>query len=177
MDYLIYHIGITHSDWKVKELKPLNFFPIFFITQYNNGPYDPHNPLSLEVKELHKEFTYGLSDFERKGYDLAMEFLAKCFAKEVDETNHFDYYLSAYISKRIFDNPILNYEGIVYPSVQSKLGMSNMAIKPSVFDDKFELVEVRHEFNIILPNRNGFNNVISWSRSFDLQNDLIIWED
>ncbi|MDB5211840.1 MAG: hypothetical protein JWQ30_2667, partial [Sediminibacterium sp.] len=39
-------INITTSQWKVKELKPLNFFPVFFITQYGN---DPHNSLSLDI--------------------------------------------------------------------------------------------------------------------------------
>src|SRR6266496_1627871 len=166
-------INVTHSDWQVREIKPLNFFPVFFITRLEN---EPHNSFSLEIKELHERYTSRFSDFEKKGFDLAMEFFAKCFAKEVGRDNHFDYYLSAYISKRIFDHPTLNYEGIVYPSVQTRLGLSNMAIRADVFDTKFELVEVRHERNSILPNGNGINQVISWSKKFDLDQDLIIWD-
>jgi hypothetical protein len=166
--------NITTSQWNVKELKPLNFFPIFFITQYKD---DPHNSLSVDIMELHENYTSTMSDVERKAYDLAMEFLAKCFAKETDETNHYDYYLSAYISKKIFDHPTLNYEGIVYPSVQSRLGVSNMAIRSDVFDNKFQPIEVRHECNSILPKRSGINNVICRSSKFDIDKGNIIWED
>lgn len=166
-------LNITTTEWKVKKMKPINFFPVFFITQYQN---DPHNSLSLDIRELHENYTSEMPDIEKKGYDLAMEFFAKCFAKEVDESNHYDYYLSAYISKKIFDHPTLNYEGIVYPSVQSKLGVSNMAIRADVFDNKFEPVEVRHEINSILPKRSGINNVICRSDKFDEKKGIIIWE-
>ena len=167
-------INVTTSQWKVKELEPLNFFPVFFITQYQD---DPHNSLSLDIKELHDSYTSSMSFMEKKGYDLAMEFFAKCFAKEVDESNHYDYYLSAYISKKIFDNPTLNYEGIIYPSVQSDLGVSNMAINAEVFDRKFQPVEVRHECNTISPKRSGINHVICRTDKFDIENGLIVWED
>ena len=92
-------ITITHSQWKLKEEKPLNMFPIFFITQYQD---QPHNSLSIDIKELHYAYTKKFSEHDKRGFDLAMEFFAKCFAKEIDETNHFDYFISAYISKKIF---------------------------------------------------------------------------
>lgn len=165
---------VTASQWKVKEEKTLNFFPIFFITQFED---DPHNSLSLDIKILHKNYTAGFSSGERVSYDLAMEFFAKCFAKEVEESNHFDYYLSAYISKKIFDHPTLNYEGIVYPSVQCDLGVSNMAIRSDVFDSKFIPIDVRHELNSIPPKKSGINNVICWTDKFDLENGLILWKE
>lgn len=167
-------INITKSVWKVKELKTINFFPVFFITQYEN---DPHNLLSLEIKQMHHEYTANLSNNERYSYDLAMDFFAKCYAKEVDESNHYDYFLSAYISKKIFDHPTLNYEGIVYPSVQSKLGVSNMAIRADVFDNKFEPVEVVYELNSIPPKRGGINNVICSADKFDMEKGLILWKE
>jgi len=167
-------INITHSEWKLKDEKPLNMFPVFFITHYKN---DPHNSLSLEIKELHETYIAKLSDYEKKGFDLAMDFFAKCFAKSVDEDNHFDYFLSAYISKLILDNKTLNYDGIIYPSVQMKLGFSNMAIKPEVFDRTFSLIEVRHQLNRIEQDKNGFNYVSSRATKFDLEDGLILWED
>lgn len=165
---------ITISKWKVKEEKKLNFFPIFFITQLESNP---HNSLSLDIKIEHNNYISRLSNSEKESYNLSMEFFAKCFAKNVEESNHFDYYLSAYISKKIFDIPTLNYEGIVYPSVQCDLGISNMAIRSDVFDSKFIPIEVRHEYNCIPPKKSGFNKVISWTDKFDIENGLILWTD
>ena len=52
-----------------------------------------------------------------------------------------------------------------------------MAIKPKVFEEKFKLVEVRHEINIIEKGKSGINYVQSRSRNFDFGNGVIIWEN
>lgn len=166
--------AITHTKWLLKEELPLKMFPVFFITQIEN---EPHNELSLDIKMLHRNFVSSFSEEVKKSFDLSMEFLAKCFAKEVESSNHFDYFLSAYISKKVLEIKSLNYAGIIYPSVKTKLGFSNMAIKPDVFDDRFKLIEVRYEINDIQPGRNGINHVISRSTKFDFDKGLIIWED
>ena len=165
---------ITHTEWALKKEAPLKLFPIFFITNIGNGP---HNPMSLDIKELHEHYASLHLEGIRKCFDLSMEFLAKCFAKEVDRNNHFDYFLSAYISNKILSIDSLNYDGIIYPSVQARLGCSNMAIRPKVFDEKFKLIEVCHEINLIENGKSGINHVQSRSTNFDLENEIIIWED
>jgi len=165
---------VTHTEWKIKENMSLRMFPIFFITQ---GGKRGHNSLSLEIKDLHEEYKSGFSQQDQDALDMAMEFLAKCFSKDIERTNHFDYFLSAYISKKIFEINPIGYEGIIYPSVQSKLAFSNMAIRPEVFEEKFILSEIRHEMNIVQPGRNGINYVSSRSQKFDQNTGLIVWDD
>jgi hypothetical protein len=167
--------AITHSYWKVKDDYSLKWFPVFFITETTNKA-NVHNPLSLDIKRLHEEYCSHLSERDKSAFNLSMEFLAKCFAKDVDPYNHTDYFLSAYISKRIFDNKGLAYDGILYPSVKGRLGSSNMAVRPTSFDDHFYIEEVRHEINIVPPGHNGINYVSSYSRSFDLEKKIIIWD-
>lgn len=165
--------AVTHSEWVLKEDAPLKMFPIFFITKADSKG---HNSLSLEILDEHEDFTSHFSNSDRKALDMSVEFLAKCFAKDVEHTNHFDYFLSSYISKKIFDFEEINYDGIVYPSVQLQLEVSNMAIRPDVFDKKFKLRKVGHAINIIEPGKNGINYVTSRSTLFDLEKGLIIWD-
>jgi hypothetical protein len=165
---------ITHAEWRLKEEASLRFFPVFFITQIDD---DPHNGLSLEIKELHENYISSYTENDKQCFNLSMQFFAECFAKKVDKSNHFDYFLSAYISKKIFEIESLNYEGILYPSTGMDLGFSNMALRPEVFRDKFKLIEVRYELNSISPGKSGGNHVINRSTKFDLEKDLIIWEE
>lgn len=166
--------GITHSKWSPKEELPLKMFPVFFITRIGS---EPNNALSLDIKMLHQNFVSNFSEKDRKGFDSSMEFLAKCFAKEVAKDNYLDYFMSAYISKKIFDLEKIKFDGIIYPSVQTKLGFSNMALRPDVFDNLFKLNEVRYGKNSIEPGGSGINQITSRTTNFDLDKDLIIWDD
>lgn len=168
---------VTKSEWNLKENRSLRCFPIFFLT---NSDKNTHNEISLMIKVAHENFISKMNPDERQYTNAAMEFLAKCFAKEVDTANHLDYFLSAYISKKIFEDQRFDFEAILYPSVKESLGLSNMAIKPSSFDEKFILKEVRTEtFSHISkgPPKGLIFDTLNWTKDFDHENGIIIWKD
>lgn len=169
-------IGVyfTHSEWKLKTHKPINVFPIFY--PFENW-HDEYNALSQEIRMLHNKEISKLSDLDKKGVEITMEFLADSFSKDVAEENDLDYYISAYLSNLILNSTDLGYDGILYPSVKMKLGFSNLAIKPDIFDSLFIPTEVRYEKNTIPPGGSGFNYVINRADKFDFINNLILWEE
>ena len=167
---------ITYTEWERCDDHPLLAFPIFFNDKDLDGSF---NEISLSIKVLHENFISGKSEDEKKYYNLSMRFLADCFSKGVDPTNHFDYFLSSYLSQKIFENKNQNYELILYPSVVEKLGFSNMAIKPEVFDEKFLLKEVNTDYPLGISGKeikgvNFFN--IKRADSFDLETGIIQWK-
>jgi hypothetical protein len=169
---------VTHSKWKLKDpSRPLNVFPVFFLTNMEDRA---HNPLSLDLLIMHHNHVNGLGDEEREYMDLIMEFLAKCFAKEVDIENHLDYFLSAYLSEKILSNPEANYDGILYPSVQDRLGTSNLALTPDAFLANFEPTQVTHDVLISVKNGGAMFEGQFYSSRFDLTGGIeegtIIWD-
>jgi hypothetical protein len=167
---------ITFTEWVRSNDDPLIAFPIFFNDKDLDGSF---NEISLSIKVLHENFISGKSEDEKKYYNISMRFLANCFSKEVDPDNHFDYFLSSYLSQKIFENKNQNYELILYPSVVEKLGFSNMAVKPEVFDKKFIIKEVNTDYPLGISGEeikgvNFFN--IKSAESFDLESGIIQWK-
>lgn len=177
------HTGIgdivSHSKWRFKtEESPLKVFPIFFITESGN---DTHNRISLDIKIMHDNYAAGLTEEEKEYMNTCMEFLARCFAKEVDLNNHLDYVLSAYLAHRILFHPDAQYDAILYPSVQDKLGTSNLAIKPTAFLSKFEPEELTHDILISIRGGGAMFDGIYHTSKFDIQNGIetgsVLWDD
>lgn len=167
-------VHFTHSEWKLKELKPIQVFPIFFPEIDSN---DAFNELSQEIRVLHHNYVSSMAESDRKALNMVMNFLASCFAKDVDENNDLDYYLSAVLAFQILNSKDFGYDAILYPSVKMRSGFSNLAIRPDVFDEMFELVEVRYQCNWIPPGGNGFNYVISRANLYNEADGIISWED
>jgi hypothetical protein len=170
---------VTHSKWKLKDpSQPLNVFPIFFLTNIGDKA---HNSLSLDLLIMHQNYINGLTDEEKEYMDLIMEFLAKCFAKEVDLENDLDYYLSAYLSNKILLHPSANYDGILYPSVQDRLGTSNLVLTQNAFLSNFEPTEITHDILVSVKNGGAMFQGIHRSSKFDLTGGIkegtIIWDD
>jgi hypothetical protein len=170
---------VTRSKWKLKNPSiPLNIFPIYFLTNMEDRP---HNSLSLDLWVMHQNYVQELTEEEKECTDLVMEFLAKCFAKEADLNNDLDYYLSAYLSDKILSNPSANYDGILYPSVQDRLGTSNLALTQKAFLGNFEPTEVTHDFLISVKNGGAMFQGVHRSSKFDLAGGIkdgtIIWDD
>ena len=161
---------VTISTWKPKPNTVLSICPIFFKTTSNGVT---HNELSFEFKIQYENFINKNYPKEKHvQLNLLMEFLAECFAKEIDENNHFDYFLSSYLSKVIFDTSDSQIDTIVYPSVQERLGYSNMAINPNKFDEVFQLIRVEE----VLMNEPGrMNKGTGWAKEFDSEKGLILW--
>ena len=161
---------VTISNWVPKPKSVLSICPIFFKTTSNGFT---HNELSFEFKIQYENFiNEHYPKAKHAQLNLFMEFLAECFAKEVDEHNHYDYFLSSYLAKIIFDTPNSQIDTIIYPSVQEKLGYSNMAIKPAKFDEAFVLTNVQE---VLMSEPGRMNKGTGWAKDFDLEKGLILW--
>lgn len=170
---------VTHSKWRlIDPSRPLNVFPIFFLT---NTDDKPHNGLSLDLLVEHQNYVNGLSNEERECMNIIVEFLAKCFAKEVDLENDLDYYLSAYLSNKILFHPSANYDGILYPSVQDRLGTSNLALTQKAFLNNFKPTKITHDVLTSIKNGGALFQGVHRSSKFDLASGIsegtIIWND
>jgi hypothetical protein len=131
---------ITVSYWKLKSDYDLCVTPIFK-NSTKNGIV--HNELSLRAGILSNNMLNQYEDNVRKQIEIILQFIADAFSKRTEDGNHFDYYLSAHYANRLlyeFENGEL--DGVLYPSVRQSLTLSNIALKPEIFEKHFELEKV-----------------------------------
>lgn len=166
----------TTSIWRQKEDDYyLKISPVFKITSLNGVV---HNELSLKFKVAYEETLKQHDKETAEQIDELLQFVADCFAKEVDYGNNYDYTMSAFYADKILNK----FEGgtidaLVYPSVADRLDFSNVAIKPTVLEEHFELYQVDEGVVVGVPDAPGGGFHISgtgWSRTFD--NGKIIWK-
>lgn len=168
---------ITVSTWSLLDGANLTVSPVFKITTKDNLS---HNELSLK-------FSLGYSNSQKQHpkevaeqLDGLVQFMAECFAKNVEYGNSHDYFMSAYYADKIFqelDNGSV--EAIVYPSVAEKLGFSNIAIRPEVFDKKYILKGVEESIVVATPieNKTGYAlEGTGYAVKFDLNSNKILWK-
>ncbi|WP_017259283.1 hypothetical protein [Pedobacter arcticus] len=168
---------ITKSVWKVKGNQTLTYCPIF-----KNQPLDKNiiNPRTFEINKIYQEKLKQYPENIREQIDLLVQFIADVFTKRIHPDRHLDYLFSAYFSNKIlyeFENQEI--EAIFYPSVKDKLSFENLAIKPNVFDNKYELVEVSDSVCVMDPTngRGGFFfEGFSTCKSFDFTSGKILWD-
>jgi hypothetical protein len=166
---------ITTSIWRQKDNGyHLKISPVFKITSLNGVA---HNELSLRFTLAYKNALALHDEDTAAQIDELLQFVADCFAKKVEYGNDYDYTMSAFFANKI----LYEFEGgtidaLVYPSVADKLDFSNVAIKPAVFEQQYELSEVREGVLAAIPNAPGGGFVINgtgWSKTF--KNDKIVW--
>lgn len=143
---------ITISTWKLKTDYDLTVTPLF-----KNSTKDGvvHNELSLRANILYEKQVKQYDENTQKQLDIILQFISDCFSKEVDDNNHFDYFLSSYYANRIFTE-LENGEvdAILYPSVRQSLTISNIAMKPEIFDKHYDL-ELVEESTVATNPQNG----------------------
>ncbi len=168
---------ITETTWRVKGNQSLSYCPIF-----KNQPVKEKfiNPRTRELNLLYhnKIKIYPLN--VQKQIDTLIQFVTDAFTKRVHPNNHFDYIFSAYFSDKIFhDFEDGKIEAIYYPSVQEKLSFENVAIKPDVFDKKYELIKV-HDSVVLNDPRNGKGGYLMEGfgecKSFDFASGKVLWD-
>jgi hypothetical protein len=144
---------ITISTWKLKTNYDLTVTPLFK-NHTKNGLI--HNELSLRAGLLYEKMVKQYDENTQKQLDIILQFIADCFSKDVDDNNHFDYFLSSYYANRIFKE-LENGEvdAILYPSVRQSLTISNIAMKPEVFDANYELELVEESTVMSNPSKTG----------------------
>lgn len=168
---------ITETTWRVKDNQGLLYCPIF-----KNQPTkkDFINPRTLEINNLYEK---QLKDFPEKiknQIDALVQFVADNFTKRVHPERHIDYIFSAYFSNKIF-NEFENgtIEAIYYPSVQDGLSFENLAIKSSVFDNKYQLAEVKDSVVVVDPStgKGGyFMEGLSDCKEFNFETNEVLWD-
>jgi hypothetical protein len=167
---------ITISTWKLKTNYDLTVTPIFKNSTKNG---ELHNEMSLRAElEYNKSIKQYEDEELRKQLDIIIQFVADCFNKEVEDNNHFDYFLSSHYANRIFwelqDGEI---DAILYPSVRQSLTLTNIAIKPLIFDSNYELEKVEESIITQIPNRTSSGWLLSgtgYSKTF--KENLISWK-
>lgn len=166
---------VTISNWKLKTNHSLCITPIF-----KNFP-TKSDVISIDFFDLHRLYWETINKLfnpeERAIADKFVQFLTDCFTKDVDENNHFDYFLSSFYANRLFnflDNGSI--EAILYPSMRNDLITTNIAIKHDVFNNNYELENI--EENIVIESPFGINNFcklkpIAYTKVF--KGNEIIW--
>jgi hypothetical protein len=169
---------ITKTIWKLKEPKQLKFCPIFH-AQPTNGTFNPHS------YELEQDFEKILNrDFPKAMHEPVTnlsKFNAYHFSKYVHHKSNKDYLFSAYFSNKIMNElESGTIDGIVYPSVQSRLSFENVVLKTNVFDTHYELSEV-HESIVIKDPSDGEKGYlmhgINICKEFNYETDKILWNE
>lgn len=167
---------ITESTWRVRGNQTLKYCPI----SKNQPTHGVTNLRTLQINRIFEKLLKTYPENEQEKIDILVQFVADVFTKTVNPNNHFDYIFSAYFSNKIFnDFEDGTIEAIYYPSVKEKLSFENLAIKPDVFDRKYELVEVKDSVCQADPTngRGGFLfHGLSDCKSFDYSSGKILWE-
>lgn len=168
---------VTESIWRVKGDSTLTFCPIF-----KNQPEDENviNPRTFEINQIYNSKLKEYPEYIRKQIDSLVQFVADGFTKRVHPSNDLDYIFSAYFSNKIFnDYENGSIEAIYYPSVKEKLSFENLAIKPDVFNAKYQLAEVKDSVCVMDPtNGKGgyFFQGLSDCKNFDYTTNAILWD-
>jgi hypothetical protein len=132
---------VTESTWRLKQGQSIKYSPIF-----KNQPSekDVRNARSMGINQLYKEALDEYSPEVKDQIDSLVQFVTNEFSKRVHPSDNLDYLFSAYFANKIlYDLESGSIEAIQYPSVQADLSFENLAIKPEVFDAKYELIEVK----------------------------------
>lgn len=167
---------ITISTWRLKTSNKLTFTPIF-----KNFPIKSE-VINIDFFKLHLEYKNKLKEYNieaQQQIDIFVQFLTDCFTKDVDETNHYDYYLSSFYAHRLFnflqDGEV---DAILYPSVKEDLVTTNIAMKHNVFEENYELFLVEEKVVNLSPiEENSYCELTPKAISNTFINGKIIWHD
>jgi len=158
---------VTISRWKLKiDNTPLMVCPII---DYDN----------CKDYQLKNEFSKALKMYPEELQEIIImdnKLLACFFSRFVDREKNVNYIFSAYFADKILNN---HYDGkidaIIYPSVQDPINSDNIALKPQVFNDKYEVFEISES----IVRSNGYDSLflerIKTTTTVDL-NGMIQWK-
>lgn len=158
---------VTISRWRLKnEDTPLFVSPIIDYAKCKD--YQLLTEFEKAILQVPKEWRVMFF----KHYCLT----AKHFGKYVERGKDINYIFSAHLADKIFHEIYGGkVEAIIYPSVQDSGTTSNIAIKPDVFNEKYEIEEITES---VVYSNNGYSlflNIIKSTQKVD-SNGKIIWE-
>jgi len=158
---------ITISKWDMKPNFDLHYVPIFQDNSLNR-----YSDVFSDEWEQYQEKLSTLTEVQRQAIENIYSLITFFFTRPV--YNKIEYLFSSYFSNRIFDMN-KEIEAILYPSVPNQYMAFNLAIKPKVFDDKFDFLEA--EEHLILTDRNSSGGWLSHlvAISSGVSNGQLIW--
>lgn len=164
---------ITISIWKLKTDYSLNVNSIFKNSPTKNGVQNEITIMAqMEYAKLKSKVGYSKELLEQ--IDLLIQFICDCFSKEVNDSNHFDYFLSAHYANQIFTNlQGGEIDAILYPSVRQSLELTNIAMKSNVFKSNYVLESVKESRLITIQNNSWQLEGTGYSKQFE--NGIIKW--
>ena len=167
---------VTVSKWRAKDGSTLTYVPIF-----KNQPKDGTiNPRMYEYIEPYEKELHKFPPNEQRKIELLNQFVTDAFTKRFRHVNDLDYIFSAYFANRILNKDPNNVvEAIYYPSVQQSLAFENLAIKPDVFDAKYELIEVNEsivDMDYTMGRGGTMTRGITDGKTFDFAANKIQWK-
>lgn len=125
---------ITESEWLQKQDTLVKYLPIFHkkeIIDKTTEFQEDWIRFKSSLEKLDKNVSIVVENF--------FDFLATVFIAEVNPNNRVEYIMSAMFSDLFMYDPKFNVDCIYYPGVQIGLISSNIAIKPNVLDNIFEI--------------------------------------
>lgn len=165
---------ITISRWRLKTDYDLTVTPIFKNSTKNG---DVHNEMSLRANIEYRKQLKQYDDQLQKQLDIILQFVADCFNKDVNDRNHFDYFLSSHYANRLlWELQNGEVDAILYPSVRQSLTMTNIALKPLVFTTNYELEFIEESIvtqNLSKTSTGWFMQGTGYSKN--ITNTTIIW--
>jgi len=156
---------VTISEWSLIEPeKEMIVYPIFWKMAKNAGFFqivNQYNSLTSRYDKPVKELI-----------DAQVEFIAEIMSKRINHNNL--YVITSSIANKIFFNERKEeIEAIIYPSVQDKTRIDNIAIKPNSFWTKYKLNSVK-EYQIEVSSDDLKMNILT-GYSTEFINGEIIW--
>jgi hypothetical protein len=165
----------TTSIWKQKEGTSISYIPICYMGELIER--------TTEFDSDWDQFT-GLLRKLDKNVSIVLErlyhFITKVFITPVDPKNKKEYIFSALFADLFLNDADNGVDCIYYPSVPMNYASSNIALKPSVLESKFELIEVTESICTSSPS----NETSGWLSkrtgkgvNVSLSTKTIKWED
>jgi hypothetical protein len=165
---------ITISTWKLKTNYKLTFTPIFKFFPKKS------EVINIDLFNLQQDYKNKLKEYDKETQEqinIFVQFLADCFTKDVDNSNHYDYFLSSFYAHKLLN--FLQHgeiDAILYPSVQDDLITTNIAMKHTIFDDNYELIKAEEKKVSILPNgKHSYCELIPIAESVSFSKNQINW--
>jgi len=167
---------VTLSKWNLKDNKKLDLVAIF---QDLDIALSNPNEL-LPAYNNYIEFLGSLDSNTRVVVEESYKFIVKAFRRKVSPSNKRGYVFSSLISDMLFTKLNHNVDAIYYPIVPNDASAMNIAIKPSVLDEKFDFIDATEEIFSVAPNSGGkgwLAHVTATCDSYNKENLELEWKE
>jgi hypothetical protein len=161
----------TISTWQQKENSELCYVSIF----HDRCVQERTNEFINDWNHYMEQLSF-LDSNTRNAIEKLFSLITFFFTRPVDENKKIEYLFSAHIANKIFEMTYIpKIEAILYPSVPMRFISANIAIPPSVFDNKFTFVKA--DEYIVLQNEKGKNQWINskLGEATSLDNENLNW--